>query len=79
MVVAIPLQGIAAQFLKKLQNKQMKIRGWFSLKTGYIQLIVLLDRRTKLMSEMLSNIKRYRISVEPSYTCTDIISRLASR
>ncbi len=79
MVVAIPLQGIAAQFLKKLQNKQMKIRGWFSLKTRHIQLIVLLDRRTKLMSEMLSNIKRYRISVESPYTCTDNISRLASR
>ncbi|KAG9023908.1 hypothetical protein FS837_005575, partial [Tulasnella sp. UAMH 9824] len=41
MVVAIPAQGATAQRLKKLQTKQMKIR----------------DQRTKLMSELLSNIK----------------------
>lgn len=27
MIVAIPAQGITAQWLKRLQGKQMKIRG----------------------------------------------------
>ncbi|KAG9024994.1 hypothetical protein FS837_005122, partial [Tulasnella sp. UAMH 9824] len=45
MVVAIPAQGATAQWLKKLQAKQMKIR----------------DQRTKLMSELLSNIKSIKL------------------
>ncbi|KIO34137.1 hypothetical protein M407DRAFT_3597 [Tulasnella calospora MUT 4182] len=45
MIVAIPAQGAAAQWLKRLQVKQMKIR----------------DQRTKLMSELLSNIKSIKL------------------
>ncbi|KAG8894385.1 hypothetical protein FRC00_009035, partial [Tulasnella sp. 408] len=45
MIIAIPAQGAAAQWLKKLQTKQMKIR----------------DQRTKLMSELLSNIKSIKL------------------
>ena len=42
MVVSIPLQTVIARFIKKLQEKQMKNR----------------DQRTRLMSELLANIRR---------------------
>ena len=42
MVVSIPLQTVIARFIKKLQEKQMKNR----------------DQSTRLMSELLANIRR---------------------
>ena len=42
MIVSIPLNTLVAQALKKMQEKQMKNR----------------DKRTRLMSELLANIKR---------------------
>lgn len=42
MIVSIPLNTFVAQVLKKMQEKQMKNR----------------DKRTRLMSELLANIKR---------------------
>ena len=42
MAISVPAQTLIAKFLKKLQEKQMKNR----------------DKRTRLMSELLSNIKR---------------------
>jgi ABC-type bacteriocin/lantibiotic exporter with double-glycine peptidase domain len=43
MIVSIPLNTLVAQALKKMQEKQMKNR----------------DKRTRLMSELLANIKRW--------------------
>ena len=43
MLLAIPLSGIIARYLKKLQEKQMKNR----------------DQRTTMMSELLNNMKRF--------------------
>ena len=43
MVFSIPLNTFIARILKKMQQEQMKNR----------------DKRTKLMSELLANIKRY--------------------
>jgi ATP-binding cassette, subfamily C (CFTR/MRP), member 1 len=45
MVFSIPLNTFIAGILKKMQQDQMKNR----------------DKRTKLMSELLANIKRYAI------------------
>ncbi|KAG8992893.1 hypothetical protein FRB94_011203 [Tulasnella sp. JGI-2019a] len=45
MAISIPLQSLMARYLKNLQSKQMKIR----------------DERTKLMSELLSNIKSIKL------------------
>ena len=42
MIVSIPLNTLVAQALKNMQEKQMKNR----------------DKRTRLMSELLANIKR---------------------
>jgi ATP-binding cassette, subfamily C (CFTR/MRP), member 1 len=42
MIVSIPLNTLVAQALKKMQEQQMKNR----------------DKRTRLMSELLANIKR---------------------
>ena len=42
MIVSIPLNTFIARILKKLQEKQMKNR----------------DKRTRLMSELLGNIRR---------------------
>jgi ABC-type bacteriocin/lantibiotic exporter with double-glycine peptidase domain len=47
MVLAIPLSGLIARYLKRLQEKQMKSR----------------DRRTAMMSELLNNIKRFEHDV----------------
>jgi hypothetical protein len=43
MIISIPIQTLIAQQLKTMQEKQMKNR----------------DKRTRLMSELLANIKRY--------------------
>lgn len=43
MVVSIPLNTLIARLLKKLQEQQMKNR----------------DKRTRLMSELLANIRRW--------------------
>lgn len=43
MVISIPLNTVLARALKTLQEQQMKNR----------------DKRTRLMSELLANIKRY--------------------
>jgi hypothetical protein len=43
MIISIPLNTLVAQALKKMQEKQMKNR----------------DKRTRLMSELLANIKRW--------------------
>ncbi|KAG8854878.1 hypothetical protein FRB96_007278 [Tulasnella sp. 330] len=45
MAISVPLQSLMARYLKTLQSKQMKIR----------------DQRTKLMSELLSNIKSIKL------------------
>lgn len=45
MVVSVPLNAFTARILKKMQEKQMKNR----------------DRRTKLMSELLNNIKSIKL------------------
>lgn len=42
MIISIPLNTMVARFLKKLQETQMKNR----------------DKRTRLMSELLANIRR---------------------
>ncbi len=42
MIVSIPLNTLIARFLKRLQEKQMKNR----------------DKRTRLMSDLLANIRR---------------------
>jgi ATP-binding cassette subfamily C (CFTR/MRP) protein 1 len=42
MIISIPLNTVIARLLKKMQEQQMKNR----------------DRRTRLMSELLANIKR---------------------
>lgn len=42
MIVSIPLNTVIARFLKRLQEQQMKNR----------------DKRTRLMSELLANIRR---------------------
>ena len=42
MIVSIPLNTAIARYMKKLQEKQMKSR----------------DKRTRLMSELLANIRR---------------------
>ncbi len=46
MIVSIPLNTIMARFLKRLQEEQMKNR----------------DKRTRLMSELLANIRRFETS-----------------
>jgi len=43
MFISVPLNMVVAKALKGMQEKQMKNR----------------DRRTRLMSELLANIKRY--------------------
>ena len=43
MIFSIPLNTFIARYLKKMQEAQMKNR----------------DQRTRLMSELLANIKRY--------------------
>jgi ATP-binding cassette, subfamily C (CFTR/MRP), member 1 len=43
MIISIPLQTLIAQKLKIMQERQMKNR----------------DKRTRLMSELLANIKRH--------------------
>jgi ATP-binding cassette, subfamily C (CFTR/MRP), member 1 len=45
MVVSVPLNTVIAAFLKSLQIKQMKYK----------------DKRSRLMSELLANIRRYCI------------------
>lgn len=42
MIVSIPLNTLIARFLKRLQERQMKNR----------------DKRTRLMSDLLANIRR---------------------
>src|SRR5258705_11657105 len=54
MIVSIPLNTLVAQALKKMQEKQMKNR----------------DKRTRLMSELLANIKR---RVTPAVTCNECL------
>ena len=46
MIFSVPLNTVIAGLLKKMQDKQMKNR----------------DQRTKMMSELLNNIKRYFVS-----------------
>jgi ATP-binding cassette subfamily C (CFTR/MRP) protein 1 len=48
MAISVPLQTVIAKYLKKLQEEQMKNR----------------DRRTRLMSELLSNVKRCGFSID---------------
>lgn len=55
MIVSIPLNTIIARFLKRLQEQQMKNR----------------DKRTRLMSELLANIRRFVKSL-----CQSNLSRL---
>ncbi len=43
MIFSIPLNTTIARYMKRMQEKQMKNR----------------DQRTRLMSELLANIKRY--------------------
>jgi len=43
MIVSVPLNTVIANFLKNLQIKQMKSK----------------DKRSRLMSELLANIRRY--------------------
>lgn len=45
MVIAVPINTGLARFSKKLQEKQMKDR----------------DARTRMMSEVLNNIKRFMV------------------
>ena len=47
MIVSIPLNTLIARFLKKLQEEQMKNR----------------DKRTRLMSELLANIRRFVVPI----------------
>ncbi len=47
MVFSVPLNTVIAGLLKKMQEKQMKNR----------------DQRTKMMSELLNNIKRYVVTI----------------
>ena len=49
MIVSIPLNTLIARFLKKLQEKQMKNR----------------DKRTRLMSDLLANIRRFAFAQFP--------------
>ena len=62
MVVSIPLNAYIARILKKMQESQMKTR----------------DKRTKMMSELLNNIKRYSSffvnNTQFSVTFDDLVS-----